>query len=69
MKKEKKKKKKKKKHIENARTLSEGKIIVTIDADSMMTKYSLQEIKDMLESGNFSDFKLEFGIIDTRVCL
>ena len=58
-----------KKYIENARTLSEGKIIVTIDADSMMTKYSLQEIKNMLENSKFSDFKLEFGIIDTRVCL
>ena len=58
-----------KKYIENARTLSEGKIIVTIDADSMMTKYSLQEIKNMLENSKFSDFKLEFGIIDTCVCL
>lgn len=58
-----------KKYIENARTLSEGKIIVTIDADSMMTKYSLQEINNMLENSKFSDFKLEFGIIDTRVCL
>ena len=30
-----------------------GEIIVTIDADSMMTKYSLREIKEMLESGKY----------------
>ncbi len=30
-----------------------GKIIVTIDADSLMTKYSLREIKEMLESGKY----------------
>ncbi|MBR2913591.1 MAG: glycosyltransferase [Oscillospiraceae bacterium] len=32
---------------------AEGEIIVTIDADSMMTKYALQEIKEMLESGKY----------------
>ena len=32
---------------------AKGRIIVTIDADSMMTKYSLAEIKTMLESGNY----------------
>ena len=30
-----------------------GEIIVTIDADSMMTKYSLRGIKEMLESGKY----------------
>jgi len=30
-----------------------GEIIVTIDADSMMTKYSLREIRDLLESGQY----------------
>ena len=30
-----------------------GKIIVTIDADSIMSKYSLCEIKDRLESGKY----------------
>ena len=30
-----------------------GDIIVTIDADSIMTKYALLEIKDMLESGEY----------------
>ncbi|MBQ3841547.1 MAG: glycosyltransferase [Ruminiclostridium sp.] len=30
-----------------------GEIIVTIDADSLMTKYSLCEIKAMLESGRY----------------
>lgn len=32
---------------------AKGDIIVTIDADSMMTKYSLYEIKEMLESGRY----------------
>ena len=30
-----------------------GDIIVTIDADSLMTKYSLAEIKEKLESGRY----------------
>ena len=30
-----------------------GRIIVTIDADSRMTKYSLREIKNMLSSGKY----------------
>lgn len=30
-----------------------GEIIVTIDADSLMTKYSLREIKFLLDSGNY----------------
>lgn len=30
-----------------------GEIVVTIDADSMMTKYSLAEIKSMLRSGRY----------------
>lgn len=30
-----------------------GKIVVTIDADSLMTEYSLREIKEMLESGKY----------------
>lgn len=30
-----------------------GEIIVTIDADSLMTKYSLVEIKELLESGRY----------------
>ena len=30
-----------------------GEIIVTIDADSLMTKYSLKEIKEMLESNKY----------------
>ena len=30
-----------------------GKIIVTIDADSIMSKYSLCEIKERLESGKY----------------
>ena len=30
-----------------------GKIVVTIDADSVMTKYSLVEIKSMLQSGRY----------------
>lgn len=30
-----------------------GKIVVTIDADSMMTKYSLAEIRSMLKSGRY----------------
>ena len=30
-----------------------GEIVVTIDADSMMTKYSLVEIKSMLQSGRY----------------
>lgn len=30
---------------------AEGEIIVTIDADSLMTEYSLLEIKELLESG------------------
>lgn len=32
---------------------AKGKIIVTIDADSIMSKSSLREIKQMLESGRF----------------
>lgn len=32
---------------------AKGEIIVTIDADSMMTKFSLLEIKQMLESGRY----------------
>lgn len=32
---------------------AKGEIIVTIDADSLMTKYSLREIKFLLESGNY----------------
>ncbi|MBR1752084.1 MAG: glycosyltransferase [Ruminococcus sp.] len=30
-----------------------GEILVTIDADSLMTKYSLVEIKELLESGRY----------------
>ncbi|MBR0027226.1 MAG: glycosyltransferase [Clostridia bacterium] len=33
--------------------VSSGEIIVTIDADSIMTKYSLREIKELLESGMY----------------
>lgn len=47
-----------------------GEIIVTLDADSLMTKYSLCEIKEMLESGEYvgggtrSKFdRMSFGII------
>ncbi|MBE6881263.1 MAG: glycosyltransferase [Ruminococcaceae bacterium] len=32
---------------------AKGEIIVTIDADSLMTKYSLCEIKFLLDSGNY----------------
>lgn len=32
---------------------AKGEIIVTIDADSLMTKYSLREIKFLLDSGNY----------------
>ncbi|MBQ8791695.1 MAG: glycosyltransferase [Ruminiclostridium sp.] len=32
---------------------AKGEIIVTIDADSLMTKYSLHEIKFLLDSGNY----------------
>lgn len=32
---------------------AKGEIIVTIDADSLMTKHSLLEIKEMLESGKY----------------
>lgn len=32
---------------------SRGEIIITIDADSVMTKYALKEIKEMLESGKY----------------
>lgn len=32
---------------------AKGEIVVTIDADSLMTKYSLAEIKEKLESGKF----------------
>ncbi len=32
---------------------AQGEIIVTIDADSLMTKYSLAEIKSMLQSGRY----------------
>ncbi len=32
---------------------SRGEIVVTIDADSIMTKYALKEIKEMLESGKY----------------
>lgn len=47
-----------------------GEITVTLDADSLMTKYSLCEIKEMLESGEYvgggtrSKFdRMSFGII------
>ena len=33
--------------------VAKGEIIVTIDADSLMTKYSLREIKFLLDSGNY----------------
>ena len=33
--------------------MASGEIIVTIDADSIMTKYSLLEIRELLESGNY----------------
>lgn len=49
--------------------LAKGDTIVTIDADSCMTEYSLVEIKEMLESGKFigggtrSKFdRMSFGI-------
>ena len=32
---------------------AEGEIVVTIDADSLMTKYSLAEIREKLESGKY----------------
>ena len=32
---------------------AKGKIVVTIDADSLMTKYSLVEIRERLESGKY----------------
>ena len=32
---------------------AKGEIIVTIDADSLMTKYSLREIREKLESGKY----------------
>jgi len=32
---------------------AKGEIVVTIDADSQMSKYSLAEIRDRLESGKY----------------
>ena len=32
---------------------ADGDIVVTVDADSLMTKYSLREIREFLESGEF----------------
>ena len=55
---------------------AKGRIIVTIDADSMMTDDALHEIRDMLESGNYvgggtrSEFdRMSLGILCSGLCV